>query len=281
MDHPRSFNLAICQMAVAAGEPERNRATAAQMVADAARLGAEVALLPECCDLGWTDPSAHTLAAPVPEGETFRALAEAARTHGLYVGAGLVEREGSEVYNTAVLIGRDGDLLLRHRKLNELEIGHPFYAQGDRLGVVHTELGTFGVMICADAFARDLVITRTLGHMGAEVILSPCAWAVEADHDNAREPYGALWKACYGPPAREFRMWIAGASNVGSIPAGPWAGRRCIGCSLVVNDQGEPVEMLPYGEEAHMVRVVRVTPVPRLARGCGWGQVRDARTSSR
>lgn len=272
-----SFNLAICQMAVAAGEPERNRATAAQMVAEAARQGAEVALLPECCDLGWTDPAAHTLAEPVPEGATCRALAEAARAHGLYVCAGLAEREGPDVYNTAVLIGPDGGLLLRHRKLNELEIGHPFYAQGDRLGVVQTPLATFGVMICADAFAPEQVITRGLGYMGADVILSPCAWAVPADHDNTREPYGALWKECYGLPARDFRMWIVGASSVGPIPAGPWAGRRCIGCSLAVDDRGEPVEMLPYGEDAAMVRVVRVTPTPRPARGCGWGQVWDAR----
>ena len=277
MEHPPSFTLAICQMAVAAGEPARNCTTATQMIAEASRLGAAVALLPECCDLGWTDPSAHTLAEPVPEGATFRALADAARTHGLYVCAGLAERDGPDVYNTAVLIGPHGELLLRHRKLNELEIGHPFYAQGDRLGVVRTDLATFGVMICADAFARDLVITRTLGYMGANVILSPCAWAVEADHDNAREPYGALWKACYGPPARDFRMWIIGASNVGPILAGPWAGRRCIGCSLVVNDQGEPVEMLPYGADAHIVRAVRITPVPRPARGCGWGQIWDTR----
>jgi predicted amidohydrolase len=139
--------------------------------------------------------------------------------------------------------------------------------------VARTELATFGVMICADAFARDLAITRALGHMGADVILSPCAWAVEADHDNRRDPYGALWKRCYGPPARDFRMWIAGASNVGPIPSGPWAGRRCIGCSLVVNDEGQPVEMLPYGEDAEMVRVVPITPAPRPARGCGWEAV--------
>jgi len=47
MEHRRSFPLAICQMAVAASEPERNRAAAVQMIAEAARLGAEVALLPE------------------------------------------------------------------------------------------------------------------------------------------------------------------------------------------------------------------------------------------
>jgi predicted amidohydrolase len=267
MEQPPAFNMAICQMRVAAGEPGRNRETAAGMIAEAARLGAQVALLPECCDLGWTDPSAATLAEPVPDGAMCRALADAARAHGLFVCAGLVEREGPAVYNSAVLIGPDGKLLLRHRKLNELEIGHAFYGQGDRLGVARTGLATFGVMICADAFARDLSITRALGQMGADVILSPCAWAVEAEHDNEREPYGALWKGCYGPPAREFRMWIIGASNVGPIPAGPWAGRRCIGCSLVVNDRGEPEEMLPYGVEAEMVRVVRITPVPRPARG--------------
>jgi predicted amidohydrolase len=274
MDPPRPFNLAVCQMRVVAGEPQRNRETAATMIAEAARLGAEVALLPECCDLGWTDPSARILAEPVPEGATFRALSEAARAHGLFVCAGLVERDGSEVYNAAVLVGPDGELLLRHRKLNELEIGHDSYGQGDRLGVVRTPLATFGVMICADAFARDQVITRTLGLMGADVILSPCAWAVAADHDHQREPYGALWKGCYGPPARDFQMWIIGVSNVGPIPAGPWAGRKCIGCSLVVNDRGEPAQMLPYGEEAETVRVVRITPVPRPARGCGWERAR-------
>jgi predicted amidohydrolase len=270
MEPLRSFNLGICQMTVAAGQPARNRARAAGQIAEARRLGADIALLPECCDLGWTDPSSHVMAEPVPEGATFRTLADAARQHRLYVCAGLVERDGPAVYNSAVLIDPDGELRLLHRKLNELDIGHPFYAPGDRLGVVRTEFATIGVMICADAFARGHAITRALGHMGADVILSPCAWAVPAEHDNRKEPYGKLWKECYASPARDFRMWIVGASNVGPIPAGPWAGRRCIGCSLVVDDRGEPVEMLPYGEDAEEVRVVRVTPVPRPARGCGW-----------
>ena len=33
---------------------------------------------------------------------------------------------------------------------------------------------------------------HALGRMGARLLLSPCAWAVDADHDNAREPYGEL-----------------------------------------------------------------------------------------
>ncbi|OGG45426.1 MAG: hypothetical protein A3F84_06365 [Candidatus Handelsmanbacteria bacterium RIFCSPLOWO2_12_FULL_64_10] len=276
MEQGRAFHLGICQMFVAAGRPAQNRAHAAEMIAEARRLGAGVALLPECCDLGWTDPSAREMAEPVPGGATFRALADAARQNGVCVCAGLVERDGQTVYNSAVLIDREGRLLLLHRKLNELDIGHPFYAQGDRLGVARTEFGVIGVMICADAFARGQTVTRTLGYMGADVILSPCAWAVEADHDNLKAPYGKLWKGSYGPVARGFRMWIAGASNVGPIPAGPWAGRRCIGCSLVVNDRGEPEEMLPYGEDAEVVRVIQITPAPRPARGCAWEDIWNA-----
>ena len=89
--------------------------------------------------------------------------------------------------------------------------------------------------------------------MGADLILSPCAWAVPADHDNRKEPYGQLWRDNYGPVARDFRLWIAGASNVGWITAGPWQGRKCIGCSLVVDPSGKPVLEGPYGPDAETI----------------------------
>jgi predicted amidohydrolase len=108
-------------------------------------------------------------------------------------------------------------------------------------------------MICADAFAPGHVISRTLGLMGAKLILSPCAWAVPADHDNVREPYGQLWGDSYGPVCREFKLWIAGASNVGQIASGPWAGRKCIGCSLLVGPDGQQLLMGPYGENAETI----------------------------
>jgi predicted amidohydrolase len=169
-----------------------------------------------------------------------------------------------------VIIGPHGEVLIKHRKLNELDIGHSYYGQGDRLNVCHTDLATFGLMICADGFARDRVLARALGYMGADVILSPCAWAVPAEHDNANEPYGELWRNSYQPVAREFSVWIIGVSNVGWITAGPWQGRKAIGCSLVIGPRGEEVVQGPYGSEAETVLYVEVTPVPRPARGCGW-----------
>lgn len=257
-------------MSVQGGAAEENLARAVERIQRAAAEGAQLVLLPEALDLGWTHPSAREFAQPIPEGECCQRLAAAARKHKIHVCAGLTERHGAQVFNAAVLLDSEGRLLLHHRKLNELEIGHACYDQGDRLGVAHTSLGTLGLMICADAFARDQVVSRTLGLMGAQVILSPCAWAVPADHDNTREPYGKLWRENYGPVARAFRLWIAGVSNVGPLEAGPWRGRRCIGCSLVVGPDGLDVLQGPYGDAADRLLVAEIRPAARPARGDGW-----------
>lgn len=270
-----SFKLALIQMRVAGGRKDENLSRAQALIAEASRNGADVALLPETMDLGWTDVSSLSEAEPVPEGMPCRILAEAAKKHRIYVCAGLTEREGSEVFNVAVLLGRDGHLLGRHRKLNELEIGHPFYAQGDTLNVVRTDLGTIGLMICADAFARGQVLSRALCHLGADVILSPCAWAVESDHDNSKAPYGDEWRKVYQPVARDFSVWIAGASNTGPITTGPWAGRKCIGCSLVIGPDGDEVIQGAYGEDAEAILYVDVETRERPARGSQWGRYLD------
>jgi predicted amidohydrolase len=270
MTTQREFRLALVQMRVDGGEKEPNLARAGARIAEAASGGAGCVLLPECLDLGWTHPSSLSEAEPIPGGYPCKLLCDLAREHGVFVCAGLTERAGGRVYNAALLIDPGGRVLLVHRKLNELEIGHAFYAQGDRLGVCETDLGTIGLVICADGFAEGCVLTRSLGYMGADVILSPSAWARPADHDNTLDPYGKIWRDSYKPLARDFSLWIAAASNVGPITAGPWQGRKCIGCSLVIGPDGEEVLQGPYGEDADCILYADIRPVPRPARGDGW-----------
>lgn len=269
------FRLALAQMRVLGGEKEKNLSRAESMIAQAVENRAAVVLLPEALTLGWTHSSARTEADPVPGGESCARLRESARRHGVYVCAGLVERDGPHIFNAAVLIGPDGELLAHHRKLNELDLAHGLYALGDRLQVAITPFGRIGVMICADGFARGQVISRTLGYMGADVILSPSAWAVPADHDNAAAPYGQLWVDNYGPVARDFQLWVCGVSNVGWITDGPWKGRKCIGSSLLVDPTGRPAVWGPYGVDAEAVLYAEIQPVPRPAQGDQWAGVLD------
>ena len=271
-EYTGSFKLALVQMNVVGGELDLNLQHAAERIARAAGEGAQLALLPEVMDLGWTHPSAKTLAFPVPGGKTFEQLANAARENQIYVVAGIVEKDADKTYNTAVLIGPDGKLLLKHRKLNELDIAHDLYDTGDRLNVCHTGLGTIGLMVCADAGAKEYAIQRSLGYMGADMILSPSSWAVVADHQNEKEPYGDTWRKNYKPVAREFQMWIIGVSNVGWLTAGPWKDWKCIGCSLVIDPDGNEVLQAPYGADADTIIYIDVEARERPARGTDWNE---------
>jgi predicted amidohydrolase len=266
----KEFNLAIVQMYVKPGEKDNNLAHAEQLIREAAVNNADVVLLPEVMDLGWTHPSAKWLADPIPQGETCRRLCKSAKENNVFLCCGIVEKDGNTIYNAAVIIDNKGKVLIKHHKLNELDIAHDVYAQGDRLGVCKTPWGTFGLLICADAFAKDHMLTRSLCYMGADVILSPSSWAVSPDHNNDLKPYGKEWLDAYTPVAREFSVWIASASNVGPVIEGPWKNWKCIGCSLIVGPDGKEKLKGPYGEDAEKILYYTINPVPRPARGTKW-----------
>jgi predicted amidohydrolase len=266
------FRLALVQMYVEPGSLQKNLSHASDLISEAASGGADVVLLPEVMDLGWTHPSAKALADSIPGGKACDALCNSARKNNVYVCCGMAERDGDHIYNAAVIIDNQGRVLIKHRKLNELDIAHDVYDQGDRLNVCSTPWGTFGLLICADANARDHVLTRSLCYMGADVILSPSSWAVPPDHDNKADPYGDTWRKAYMPVAKEFQVWITSASNVGPVTEGPWKNWNCIGCSLIIGPDGKQKLMGPYGKNAETILFYNINPVPRPARGTGWSE---------
>jgi predicted amidohydrolase len=245
------FKIALLQMKVEGGQRTKNLSRAGAKIAEAARAGAQIVLLPEALDLGWTHPSAISQAQPVPAGETSLFLSKEAEKFGLYICAGLIEKQDGQIYNTALLISPDGQIILKHRKINELDIGRQYYSVGSELSVCQTDYGKFGIIICADA--KDPNLLQTLGKLGASVILSPCSWAVTADHNNKQSPYGQEWIDAYSPAAIDFSMWIAACSNVGWMNAGPWQGHKGIGCSLIVDPKGKVAAKGPYGVEAETI----------------------------
>ncbi|NMC39451.1 MAG: carbon-nitrogen hydrolase family protein [Bacteroidales bacterium] len=271
----KEFRLAMVQMYVEPGNPEKNLSHAETLVREAALAGAEVILLPEVMDLGWTHPSLSGFSYGIPGGRTCRRVCRMAKENNVYICCGISERSGDAVFNSAVIIDNKGKVLLKHRKLNELDIAHDLYGQGDRLGVCTTPWGTFGLMICADATAKDHVLTRSLCYMGADIILSPSSWAVPPGHDNHKDPYGGTWRNAYGPVSSEFAVWIASASNVGPVTEGPWKDWKCIGCSMIFGPDGKEKIIGPYGEKAEVILYYEITPVKRPARGTGWYQYRN------
>jgi predicted amidohydrolase len=262
----RSLRIGLGQILVEGGRPTENLDRAVSMIASAAEAECDVVVLPECLDFGWTDPSARGGAQPIPGPHQMR-IADAARDHRIHVVAGLVERAGDRLYNAALLVGPDGRTLWHHRKINELDIGLALYEVGDRVGVVETELGTIGVCICADNYWDSRAMGHVLCRMGAQVILSPSAWAVVPEHDEAAEPYGDDWLPSYTELARLYDVAVVGVSNVGMMTGGPWAGRPCIGKSLAVGPGGDVLAWGPYGVDAEALVVVEPMLRPPVGRG--------------
>ena len=131
----------------------------------------DVILFPEAMTLVGTGKWYPDVAEPVP-GPTTNMLGELARKRRSYVAAGILEREGPAVYNTAVLIGRDGNVAGKYRKVyiprTEMEHG---ITPGSDYPVFETDFGVVGLMICWDVAFADPA--RALASRGAEVILMP------------------------------------------------------------------------------------------------------------
>ncbi len=252
----KEVKVAMIQMQVKGADVATNISTAERCLQEAAENGADIAILPECMDIGWTHPASLEYAGTIPQGEVFERLSAAAGKWNMLVCSGLTERENGRVYNSAVLIDGDGRLLLKHRKINELDIGKPYYATGDRINTAETAFGRIGVMICADALVEDRSIATALARMEPGIILSPCAWAVPPGYDNATQPYGDLWREAYMPVAGKFGTYIIGVSNTGHMEEGPWKGWDCIGASIAVDKNGQQMLQLPFGVAAQTIAYV-------------------------
>jgi predicted amidohydrolase len=264
------LKLAMAQMLVEGGQQQNNLNRAVERIGEAAKNKADIILLPEAMDLGWTNSSAKTEAEPIPGGSTFETLANTAKMNNIYVCAGIIEKDGNKTFNSAVLINREGELILKHRKINELDIAHDLYSLGEKINVCETEFGTIGVLICADASSKDYIIPRAMGYLGADLILLPSSWAVPPDYDNVEEPYGGMWNEAFTAVCKEFNLNIVAVSNVGQIVDGPWKNWDCIGNSMLVENGGEPKTVLPFGKNADTIVYKNITMLERPGKGTTW-----------
>ncbi|MBL8232477.1 MAG: carbon-nitrogen hydrolase family protein [Bryobacterales bacterium] len=131
----------------------------------------DIILFPEGMTVVGTGRTYIDVAESVP-GPTTSRLGELARARNSYVVAGIYESEGDAVYNTAVLLDRQGKLAGKYRKVylprEEYESG---LTPGNAFPTFDTDFGRIGLMICYDVFFADPA--KTLAMKGAEMILLP------------------------------------------------------------------------------------------------------------
>lgn len=167
----RPVRLATVHYKPTGKSPRQNCEEYASLIAEAAQQRADLVVLGETVPAVGIKRQVGDVAEPIP-GPTTDYFGQLAAKHQLHIVLSLNEREAHAVYNTAVLLGSDGHLIGKYRKVclphGEVEAG---VAPGKDYPVFDTKLGKIGLMVCYDGFFPE--VARELTNRGAEVIAWP------------------------------------------------------------------------------------------------------------
>lgn len=180
----RKVRLATIHFQPRAGKTvAEKREQFAPLIAEAAQKKADLIVLPETLTFYGMKGTYADAAEPIP-GPSTKYFGDLAKKYDTYIVAGLIERERHLIYNVAVLLGPDGEIVGKYRKVTlprgEIEGG---VTPGNDYPVFQTRFGKVGMMVCYDGFFPE--VARELTNRGAEVIAFP-VWGCNPKLAEAR-----------------------------------------------------------------------------------------------
>jgi len=221
-----SLRVATIQMEPRVGQKETNVARSLALMAEAAKGGAQLVVLPELCNSGYvfeTREEAFELAEEIPTGASSRAWMDAAKKYNLYVVAGIAEREGETLFNSAVVLGPKG-YIGTYRK-NHLWGAENLFFEPGNLGVPVFRIGAgrIACAICYDIWFPE--IFRLAALQGADLLCVPTNW-VPMPSQPKDSMVMANILAMAG--AHSNSMFVAAADRVGVERGQPFLGNSVI-----------------------------------------------------
>jgi predicted amidohydrolase len=223
--------VASVQMESLMGDKAANLARSIDLVEQAAARGAKLVVLPELANTGYMFDSreeALALSEPVPAGDSAQAWIALAQRLGIYLVAGIAEREGELLYNAALIAGPEG-YLGTYRKLHLWGDENRFFAPGNLgLPIFETAFGRLGVAICYDGWFPE--VYRLLAMRGVDIVAVPTNWVPMPGQTR-------------DGPAMAHSLTIAGAHSNGLVIVcadriGVERGQPFVGRSLIAGSQG-------------------------------------------
>ncbi len=202
----------------------------------------ELIVLPEFFATGYQFTSIDEVAdlsEPIPDGNTTKALSDLSKEKGIYIVAGLPEKEGDKFYNSAVFTGPEG-FIGSYRKTHLFFEEKLYFSPGDTgFRVWDTPIGKIGIMICFDWFFPESA--RSLALMGAEVIAHPANLVLPFCPD-------AMPVRCL-----ENRVYAITANRTGTEEREEGKALTFIGKSEIVSPKAEILVRAGEDEEALMI----------------------------
>jgi len=213
--------IAIIQESPVLLDRDRTIERAIQLIEDAASAEAELVVFPEAYISGYPawiwrlrpggdwgvseELHARLLDSAVDiDAGDLQPLCDSAKKNNITIVCGLNERDSklskATLYNTVVIIGTDGDIINRHRKLMPTNPERMVWGFGDGSGlnVVDTPAGRVGTLLCWENYMP--LARYALYSQGIEIYIAPTYdsgddWIGTMQH-IARE--GRCWVVCSG-----------------------------------------------------------------------------------
>jgi predicted amidohydrolase len=222
----REISIAVVQMNPKLGEPEENLVKMSEWISRiASQQRVDLIVFPELVTSGSELGLRFTDVAQRVPGPTINLVAQRANDYGVYIAFGMVTKEKVEsvLYNSAVLVGPDGDLVEVYNKVHLRGEERMAFREGFRLPLAETDIGNIGLMIGYDLAYPELA--RSLALEGADVICVLANW--EAAHIDE-------WRTYLRARAYENNVYMVGVNRIGEDVTLTFGGE-----SMVVGPRGE------------------------------------------
>jgi len=215
-----------------------------ELAREAAINGANLIVLPELANTGYlfgTRQEAFLHAELIPEGPSMQAWLDFARKHQVYLAAGLAERDGVQLFDSAVLVG-PGGFIGKYRKAHLWNREKLWFTPGN-LGfpVFDTPIGRIGLLICWDIWFPE--VPRLLSLQDADIIcsLNNWIWTPPPLFDDSGKCMASYLTMT---AAHANNVFIAAANRIGEEQ-----GERYLGCSLITGTNGWPIGKVASADE--------------------------------
>jgi predicted amidohydrolase len=216
--------------------PEGNVDLLARVAQTARAGGAELLIAPELFLTGYAiGKQAVARLAEAMDGPSIAKAARIARDNAITLVLGFPERDGDDVYNTAIVIGADGSVLASYRKTHLFgDVDRQQFSDGGvEPGIFRIGDLWVGLLICYDVEFPENVRAHAL--RGADLVIVPTA---------LMQPFDVVARIIVAARAYENQIFLAYVDRCGS--EGPF---DYCGLSCVVGPDGSDLARAGRGEE--------------------------------
>ncbi|WP_250463086.1 carbon-nitrogen hydrolase family protein [Caballeronia sp. GAFFF2] len=237
-----NFRVAALQM-VSAPDRDRNLTEASRLIAQAARDGAQLVLLPEYfCYMGFKDTDKLAIRETPGAGPIQQFLSDAAREHRVWVIGGTLPLQSAEpdrVLNTTLVFDPAGKQVGRYDKIHlfNLEKGEESFDEarticpGSEVRTFDAPFGRVGLSVCYDLRFPELY--RKMGDCALMVVPSAFTYTTGKAH----------WEILLRARAIENQCYVLAAAQGGKHENG----RRTFGHSILIDPWGEIIDVRDEG----------------------------------